>query len=131
MTSTATMQTRIRTLDGVRIRFAESAGPSERTLLLTSPWPESVYAFASLWSTPNEHARLFAVDLPGFGASERRGELLSPRAMGGFLNRLVDEAGLDVDLGPAVAGSVHERRGLRALVGGPPPALDLRAGAER
>ena len=98
MTSTATMQTRIRTLDGVRIRCAESAGPSERTLLLTSPWPESLYAFASVWPTLNEHARLFAIDLPGFGASERRDELLSPRAMGGFLNRLIDEADL---------GSVH------------------------
>ena len=32
-----------------------------------------------------------AIDLPGFGQSERRAELLSPRAMGRFLLRLVDE----------------------------------------
>jgi pimeloyl-ACP methyl ester carboxylesterase len=37
-------------------------------------------------------ARLFAVDLPGFGRSERRADLLSPRAMGDFLARLVVEA---------------------------------------
>jgi pimeloyl-ACP methyl ester carboxylesterase len=37
---------------------------------------------------------LFAIDLPGFGASERREDLLSPRAMGGFLARLIDEADL-------------------------------------
>ena len=41
-------------------------------MLLTSPWPESIYAFAPMWATLAEHARLFAVDLPGFGASERR-----------------------------------------------------------
>jgi pimeloyl-ACP methyl ester carboxylesterase len=38
---------------------------------------------------------LFAVDLPGFGASERRDDLLSPRAMGGFLAGLVAEVGLE------------------------------------
>jgi pimeloyl-ACP methyl ester carboxylesterase len=63
--------------------------------LLTSPWPESLYAFAPMWATLAERARLFAVDLPGFGASERREDLLSPRAMGGFLARLVAEVGLE------------------------------------
>jgi pimeloyl-ACP methyl ester carboxylesterase len=94
MSATAVMQTQFRTVDGVRIRHAESDGPRERTVLLTSPWPESVYAFAPIWSSLAGHARLFAVDLPGFGASERRDELLSPRAMGRFLNRLIAEADL-------------------------------------
>jgi hypothetical protein len=31
--------------------------------VLTSPWPESVYAFAPIWASLAEHARLFAVDL--------------------------------------------------------------------
>ncbi len=74
-----------RTVDGVRIRYADSGGTRERTVLLTSPWPESLYAFAPMWATLAEHARLFAIDLPGFGASERRADLLSPRAMGAFL----------------------------------------------
>ena len=66
----------------------------ERTVLLTSPWPESFYAFAPIWTSLAEHARLFAVDLPGFGASDRREDLLSPRAMGGFLAQLIEEAEL-------------------------------------
>jgi hypothetical protein len=37
-----------RTIDGVRIRYADSAGSQETSVLLTSPWPESVYAFAHL-----------------------------------------------------------------------------------
>jgi hypothetical protein len=60
MAPRTTMEVRFRTFDGVRIRYAESDGPSERTVLLTSPWPESVYAFAPIWSSLAEHARLFA-----------------------------------------------------------------------
>ena len=94
----------------MKIRYADSGGPQEPTVLLTSPWPESLYAFTRMWDTLAEHARLFAVDLPGFGASERRDDLLSPRAMGGFLARLIAEA----DLGPAA-----HRRARRRDVGGP------------
>src|ERR1700689_3284419 len=96
--STATLpEVRFRTIDGVRIRYADSGSPPEPAVVLTSPWPESVYAFAPIWASLAEHARLFAVDLPGFGASERRDDLLSPRAMGTFLAQLIAEA----DLGAA------------------------------
>jgi pimeloyl-ACP methyl ester carboxylesterase len=88
------MQPQFGTIDGLKIRFADSGGSNDPVVLLTSPWPESVYAFAPMWTTLAEHARLFAVDLPGFGASERREELLSPRAMGDFLARLIVEAEL-------------------------------------
>jgi pimeloyl-ACP methyl ester carboxylesterase len=90
----ASIDPQFRTIDGVRVRYADSGGSQEPTLLLTSPWPESVYAFAPMWKTLSRRARLFAIDLPGFGASERREDLLSPRAMGGFLARLIDEADL-------------------------------------
>src|SRR3954468_24757052 len=91
---TASIEPRFRMVDGLRIRCADSGGSQEPVILLTSPWPESLYAFAPMWEALAEHARLFAVDLPGFGGSERRAELLSPRAMGGFLARLVAEAEL-------------------------------------
>jgi pimeloyl-ACP methyl ester carboxylesterase len=92
--TTAPIQPRFRTIDGLRIRFADTGGSRVPTLLLTSPWPESLYAFASMWERLAEHARVFAVDLPGFGASERRDDLLSPRAMGAFLAQLIAEAEL-------------------------------------
>jgi pimeloyl-ACP methyl ester carboxylesterase len=72
MPTTTTPQVNFRTVDGLRIRYADSGGSQERTVVLTSPWPESVYAFAPMWASLSEHARLLAVDLPGFGASERR-----------------------------------------------------------
>lgn len=94
MPTTTLPHVNFQNLDGIRVRYADSGGSRDRTVLLTSPWPESVYAFAPIWNTLAEHARLFAVDLPGFGASERRDDLMSPRAMGGFLARLIAEAEL-------------------------------------
>ena len=89
------MHVGVRTADGVRVRCAESTGPAAPSILLTSPWPESVYAVAPIWSSLADVARLVAVDLPGFGRSERRDDLLSPQAMGEFLARLVGEWGLE------------------------------------
>jgi pimeloyl-ACP methyl ester carboxylesterase len=97
MLTTSIPEVRFRTVDGVRIRYADTGGAEGTVVLLTSPWPESVFAFAPIWNTLAQHARLFAIDLPGFGASERRDELMSPRAMGGFLAELLAET----DLGTA------------------------------
>ena len=85
------MRAGFRTVDGLRIRYATSGGHAQRTVLLTSPWPESLYAFAPIWPALTARFRVVAVDLPGFGASEARPELRSPRAMGGFLVGLIDE----------------------------------------
>jgi pimeloyl-ACP methyl ester carboxylesterase len=94
--STTSIEPEFQNIDGLAIRYADSGAADGRpTLLLTSPWPESIYAFARTWATLARHARLFAIDLPGFGASERRDDLLSPRAMGEFLARLIAEVGLD------------------------------------
>src|SRR6476660_5294452 len=89
------MPTQFRTVRGVSIRYAESGGNHDNTLLLTSPWPESLYAFLPIWQPLSEHSHLLAIDLPGFGQSERRNDLFSPQAMGEFLIQLVDEWGLD------------------------------------
>ncbi|MGH2940132.1 MAG: alpha/beta fold hydrolase [Solirubrobacterales bacterium] len=80
-----------RQADGLTIRYAETEGAAEPTVLLLNPWPESLFAWDTIWTRLAETGRLVAIDLPGFGRSERRAELLSPRAMGGFLLRLLDE----------------------------------------
>jgi pimeloyl-ACP methyl ester carboxylesterase len=134
---TASINPRFRMIDGVRIRYAENGGPQERTLLLTSPWPESVFAFAPMWATLAEHARLFAVDLPGFGGSERRDDLLSPRAMGGFLAQLIAEADLGTphivapDVGTSAAlfaAAAHPERIAGVIVGTGGAAVPLQLG---
>jgi pimeloyl-ACP methyl ester carboxylesterase len=80
-----------RTVDGLRIRYAESDSSASQYLVLTSPWPESLYAFDRMWPRLSGIARLLAIDLPGFGRSERRTDLLSPMAMSEFLIRVLDE----------------------------------------
>jgi pimeloyl-ACP methyl ester carboxylesterase len=81
----------VRSVDGIQIRYAETAPSDGPTLLLLNPWPESLYAWEALWPRLSERARLVAIDLPGFGKSEARDELYSPRAMGQFLTKLIDE----------------------------------------
>ena len=83
-----------RTIDGLAIRFAESENRDDHALLL-SPWPESLFAFEPTWERLAEHTHLVAIDLPGFGHSQRRDGLLSPRAMGEFVIRVADAFGLD------------------------------------
>jgi len=137
MSTTMTPQVRFRTIGGVRIRYADSGGSRGPTVVLTSPWPESVYAFAPMWATLAEHARLFAVDLPGFGASERREDLMSPRAMGGFLTELIAEADLGAphivapDVGTAAAlfaAAAHPERIAGAIVGTGGAAVPIQLG---
>ncbi|HEX8618268.1 MAG TPA: alpha/beta hydrolase, partial [Thermoanaerobaculia bacterium] len=90
------IQPQFRTVDGLSIRYAESEDPRRGAhALLLSPWPESLYAFEPAWSRLAEHAHLVAVDLPGFGHSERRDALMSSRAMGEFVVRLADAFGLE------------------------------------
>jgi pimeloyl-ACP methyl ester carboxylesterase len=134
---TASIEPRFRLIDGLKIRYADTGGPHDSTLLLTSPWPESVYAFAPMWATLASQTRLFAVDLPGFGASERRDDLLSPRAMGGFLARLVAEAGLErphvvaPDVGTSAAlfaAATHPERFASVTVGTGGAAVPLELG---
>src|SRR6266403_765100 len=86
-------KTETRTIDGLSIRYAERA-PREVSAILLSPWPESLYTFEQMWPRLAEHAHLVAIDLPGFGHSERRDELLTSSAMGEFVAHLVDAFGL-------------------------------------
>ena len=93
---TVAMDLAFREADGVKIRFAEAGRGGSETVVLTSPWPESVLAFRRVWDRLAERFHLLAIDLPGFGQSERQLDLLSPQSMGAFLLQLVKEW----DLGP-------------------------------
>jgi pimeloyl-ACP methyl ester carboxylesterase len=94
-TSSQAIRTQVRRIDGLSIRYAESDANREADALLLNPWPESLFAFSTIWSRLAERAHLVAIDMPGFGQSERRDELLSPRAMGGFVARVADAFGLE------------------------------------
>jgi pimeloyl-ACP methyl ester carboxylesterase len=80
-----------RSVDGLQIRYADSDGPASQHLVLTSPWLESLRAFDGLWPRLSGIARLVAIDLPGFGRSQYRADLLSPTQMSEFLIKVLDE----------------------------------------
>jgi pimeloyl-ACP methyl ester carboxylesterase len=130
------IETRFRTIDGLSIRFAESEDRDDHAVLL-SPWPESLLAFEPTWARLAEHAHLVAIDLPGFGHSERRDALLSPRAMGEFVIRTADAFGLEnphvigPDVGTAAtlfAAALHPGRLRSLVVGSGGSAFPLRLG---
>ena len=119
------IEPRVRTVDGVDVRYAESE-PRDTDALLFAPWPESLFAYDQVWSRLAERHHLVAVDLPGFGHSERRDDLLSPRAMGAFVNRLADEfeleqphvVGPDIGTAAVLFAAAEEPGRLRSLVVG-------------
>jgi pimeloyl-ACP methyl ester carboxylesterase len=97
----------VKKIDGLSIRYAESE-PREVSAILLSPWPESLYTFEQMWSRLAEHAHLVAIDLPGFGQSQRRGELLKSSTMGEFVAHAVEAFGL-TDRVPSVPTLAHPR----------------------
>jgi pimeloyl-ACP methyl ester carboxylesterase len=92
--SASIMPTQTVLVDGLRIRYADSGPADGPVILLTSPWPESLLAFRRVWPILRPLGRLVAVDLPGFGHSEGRPDVLSPSPMADFLYRLIAELGL-------------------------------------
>jgi len=114
-----------RTVDGLRIRFATDGSGDER-LVLFSPWPESIFAFAPVWGGLTKQFEVLAIDLPGFGQSEARDDLFAPQKMGEFIAKALDAfaltsvhaVGLDVG-SPSVLFTVLERPELfRSLIVG-------------
>jgi len=125
-----------RTVDGVSIRFVESDRRDTDALLL-SPWPESVFAYEPTWARLAEKTHLVAIDLPGFGRSERRDALMTPRAMGEFIVRAADAFRLErphvvgPDIGTSAAlfaAAAHPDRFLSLVVGTGGAAVPLQLG---
>jgi pimeloyl-ACP methyl ester carboxylesterase len=130
------IQPHFRTIDGLSIRYAESEGRDDHALLL-SPWPESLFAFEPTWARLAEHTHLVAVDLPGFGHSQRRDRLLSPQAMGEFVIKVADafELASPHVVGPNIgtcaslfAAAQHPGRLRSLVVGGGVTAFPLQLG---
>ena len=126
-----------RTVDGLQIRYADSGGSASQQLVLTSPWPESLYAFDRMWLRLSGIVRLLAIDLPGLGRSERRTDLLSPMTMSEFLIRILDEWNIrhphlvcpDVGTPAALlAAASHPERIRSLVVGGEATAYPLEVG---
>jgi pimeloyl-ACP methyl ester carboxylesterase len=129
--------TYFRVCDGLRVRYADTNADSETTVLLLAPWPESLWAFRRIWDRVSAAGRLVAVDLPGFGHSDGRPDVIAPDAMGEFLDHLIDDWGLGAphivgpDVGTAAAlflAAKHPERLTSLTVGGGAVAFPVEAG---
>jgi pimeloyl-ACP methyl ester carboxylesterase len=123
-------------VDGLTIRYADSGTAEDPVILLTSPWPESLFAFRRVWPLLAPAGRLVAVDLPGFGHSDGRADVLNPSAMGDFLGHFITELDLgaphivapDVGASAALFLAARQPGAVRSLVvggGGAAVPLDV------
>src|SRR5271170_5426927 len=83
-----------KTIDGLQIRFATGEKKDGDRILLLCPWPESIYAFLPTWDIFAKMGSVVAVDLPGFGRSQSRPDVMAPEAMGEFVLRILEAFGL-------------------------------------
>jgi pimeloyl-ACP methyl ester carboxylesterase len=81
-------------IDGLSIRYAQIGISDGIPILLTAPWPESIYSFHLLAPVLAKKYQLLLVDLPGFGLSQSRFDVMSPEAMGNFIIRLFSHFGI-------------------------------------
>jgi pimeloyl-ACP methyl ester carboxylesterase len=128
--------TYFRVCDGVRVRFADNKADSGTTVLLLAPWPESLWAFRRIWNRVSELGRVVAIDMPGFGHSDRP-EMIAPDGSAAFLARLINEWGLGAphvvgpDVGTAAAlflAAKEPRRVTSLTVGGGAVRFPIDAG---
>lgn len=66
--------------DNLQVRSVRAGATTGIPVLLTNPWPESIYAFRGVLPTIEGRHPVIAVDLPGFGRSEGRPDVMSPSA---------------------------------------------------
>src|SRR2546426_5072024 len=75
-TTSSPIKTQTRTIDGLSIRYAESA-PREVSAILLSPWPESLYTFEQMWPRGRDlqktklHNLRTLMEIGTIGAGER------------------------------------------------------------
>jgi len=89
------MQPEYRTIAGTRIRFATGGKHDGPVVLLLCPLPQSILCYDPIWKLLQDHCRLIALDLPGFGRSEGGMEYMSFKAQGDFVEKFVNELGLE------------------------------------
>lgn len=125
-------------IDGLSIRYVKSGMPNGLPILLTAPWPESIYSFHRLAPVLAAKHPVILVDLPGFGLSQSRPGIMAPEAMGDFFIKLLKHFGINrthvvaPDVGtPVVLFAASKQPGLfeSMVIGGAAMRPDLAAGA--
>jgi len=94
-TAQAAFETHLIDVEDLSIRYTRTPNDGKETVVLLSPWPESIYAWWPMWQTLAAEFSLVAFDLPGFGRSQARDNLMGPKAMGVFIPKILTALGLE------------------------------------
>ncbi|HKB44446.1 MAG TPA: alpha/beta hydrolase, partial [Chitinophagaceae bacterium] len=81
-------------IDNLAIRFVRTGVSKGIPILLTAPWPESIYSFHRLAPRLAAEHPVILVDLPGFGLSQSRPDVMAPEAMVDFFIKLLKYFGI-------------------------------------
>ncbi|MCB9487697.1 MAG: alpha/beta hydrolase [Deltaproteobacteria bacterium] len=109
------MENQFARIDSIQVRYRQSARKGAPVVVMTNAWPQSLRCWDSHWSDLASEYHLLAYDMPGFGLSEGKKELMSPSAQSDFLLRLVDHFeiqsfyGIGPDVGLPVMLSFAEK----------------------
>jgi pimeloyl-ACP methyl ester carboxylesterase len=78
-------------VSGINIRVAiEKKDDTRPNLVMLSPYPQSIMAFAPMWEKLKNSFNLYAYDLPGFGRSQRSDNHMTFKAQGEFLKSFIE-----------------------------------------
>jgi len=120
-----------RTIDGVKIRYAEGGRLDGPVVLLLCPLPQSILCFDLIWKRLGEQCRLVALDLPGFGRSDGGMEFMSFEAQSHFLDKFIRAldlsqmhvVGPDVGMAAALHYAIYQKREVASLIIGDGPGI--------
>jgi len=82
-------------IDGLKIHHRRHAHGVAPTLVLTNAWPQNIHCWDSTWEGMAGHFNLLAYDMPGFGRSEGRPELMRPSEQGRFMLKVMAHFGME------------------------------------
>ena len=119
-------------IDGVKVRYARGGIKEGETVLLMSPLPQSIIAYAPIWQKLTEKFNVIAYDLPGFGGSEGGKRFMTFKAQGEFLKKLIEHfevkkphlVGPDVGMPTALYYTGSYENEVQCLIVGDGPAID-------
>lgn len=126
------MDMNMQTLDigGASIRYASSPRVEAPTLLLLSPFPQSILAYRQIWPALAQRFDLYAVDLPGFGRSSGGEAVMDIFTQATWLASIIERLGLTrphllgPDVGMPVALAYAQQGGdVASLLVGDGPAV--------
>ena len=125
------MQPKVQTIDGIKVRYAQGGRRDGPVVLLLSPLPQSILCYELIWRRLASHCHLIALDMPGFGRSEGGIEFMSFEAQGRFLDRFIRAnnlsqvhlVGPDVGMPVALHYVIHHDHAAQSLIVGDGPGV--------